>query len=98
MSKCGDGTVRVLQMTACPDAGWRAVFADETSATGYFVEPVACWLLVDHGGESHVHPATALATVVGDATEAANYLGVISPIAEPEELIAAINRTMPKTA
>jgi len=101
MSKCGDGHVRVLQMIACPDPGWRAVFADDSKA-GYFIEPVACWLLVEHqsthGTETHVHPAAPLGTVVSDATEAQNYLGVISPKDNPEEFVAVVTQAMKKTA
>lgn len=79
MSKCGVGPVHVVQMTPCTDVQWRAVFADPSTPKGYYVEPVACWLLVEHDGEHHVHPACAIATVVSDATRIDSYLGVASP-------------------
>lgn len=75
---CGDGPVKILQMTSC-DSGWRAVFAPAPGSDAAYTEPVACWLLVEHDGETHVHPACALGADVCDATLAANYLGVIAP-------------------
>jgi len=88
MSKCGEGVVRVVQIASCLEAGWRAVFALEDG--GVEAEPVACWLLVDHGGDVHVHPACAMGAEVGDATRAGNYCGVVSPSSAPEDLLEAV--------
>lgn len=83
MSHCGDGSVRVVQMTAC-QVGWQAVFRTpkeefDHGAHSAFVVPIACWLLVEHDGEMHVHPTAMLGDAVRDVTEAENYLGIISP-------------------
>lgn len=91
MSKCGDGAVHVLQMVACTDARWCAVFADPLSKSGYRTEPVACWLLVEHSdGERHVHPAVSLATAVSDATLVDDYVGVAGPGVDPAVLVKAL--------
>jgi hypothetical protein len=96
MGKCGEGAVRVVQIATCLEAGWQAVFGiDGTVET----EPVACWLLVDHGGDQHVHPACAMGVEVGDATRAGNYLGIIPPGGDPKLLLepvaAAIGQAAP---
>ena len=75
MAKCGEGTAEILQVVAC-DRAFQAAFLvnDEIETV-----PVACWFLVDHDGDRHLHPAVVMGDEVGDATLAGNYLGVISP-------------------
>lgn len=95
MSKCGDGPIRVTQMTACPDIGWRVVFVDTGMGRGpYYTLPVACWLLVMHGDEEHIHPAVALATAVSDATLVEGYVGVASPGENPMDLVEAYKQSV----
>lgn len=95
----GNGTSRVLQMIAC-NGGWQAIFrapdADpsDQSKRQWFMEPVVCWLLVEQDGETEVHPAVPLGTVVGDATTAANYLCVV-PNRNQAEAIEAIRKIAP---
>lgn len=79
---------RILQITSCTEAGWRAVFEMEDGTIT--TEPVACWLLVDVDGEQHVHPAAALGSDIADAACVENYLGVIAPGAGPEVLLQAV--------
>ena len=87
MAICGEGPIRVLSVTSCPE-GWEAVFTSIENGADLDTEPVACWLLVEHGAATHVHPAVAFPDGVSDATCAANYLGVISPEGDPEDLLA----------
>lgn len=75
MANCGDGIAQIVALVPCSESGWRAIFDEGGPVT----EPVACWLLVDHDGERHVHPAVAMAGLVQDATLAANYVGVVAP-------------------
>jgi hypothetical protein len=81
---------RILQITSCTEAGWRAVFETEDGAVA--TEPVACWLLVDVDGEQHVHPAAALGSDIADAACVKNYLGVVPPGTDPEVLLQAVAR------
>ena len=76
MAKCGEGIAKILQIVPCDQSGFRAAFiVDEKVET----TPVACWLLVDHDGDVHIHPAVAMGDEVTDATLAGNYGGVVSP-------------------
>lgn len=84
MARCGQGAVRVIQIASCDVADWRAVFLLEDGALG--TEPVACWLLVDHDGDQHLHPAVPMGVEVCDATYAGNYLGVVPPGVDPATL------------
>ncbi len=65
-------------MTPC-QPGWRAVFQDQTVSVGVRGEPIACWVLVSHGEDVHVHPFVAMGTVLEDATLAIEYICVAAP-------------------
>ena len=67
-------------LTAC-EPGWVAVFAMSDANDDFELEPIACWLHVDAPhGMGEVRPICALGGEVCDATQAANYVGVIGPI------------------
>jgi hypothetical protein len=72
---CGQKPSRIIQILSC-EPGWRATFRvnkDVHSA------PIVCWLLVDHDGDRHIHPAALMAGQITDVTLAGNYLGVVEP-------------------
>ena len=89
MAKCGDGAVKVLQVAGCADPGWRAVFEGVSGKRGksYTTESIAAWLLVDHGGHVHLHPACPMGSQIEDATTADNFLGVAAPDEDVEKLV-----------
>ncbi len=77
-------------LTTC-QPGWFAVFEDGDG--GFSTEPVACWLLTAAPGNQEVRPICALGGDICDATQAANYLGVVGPGIKPETLVSAARRS-----
>ena len=76
-------------LVAC-QPGWLAVF-EQTDGDGYATEPVACWLYVEtpHRTAEDVRPVCALGGDICDASQAANYIGVVGPGGDPKKLVAA---------
>lgn len=68
--------------------GWLAVF-EAVGAHGFTTEPIACWVLMTTIGEPVVHPICALGGDICDATQAANFVGVVGPNGDPKRLYEA---------
>lgn len=80
------------QLTVC-QPGWAAVFQKPDEA-GYVTEPIACWMLGDEEDDD-VRPICALGGSMSDATQAANFLGVLAPGVNPDHWYRTI-RALPE--
>jgi len=70
--------------------GWLAVFEEINAADGFFTEPIACWQLSEGEYAAEVRPICALGGDVCDASDVANYIGVVGPGGDPKKLVAAL--------
>jgi hypothetical protein len=83
-------------LVAC-QPGWLVVFEEIDAVDGFFTEPIACWQLAEGPClTAEVRPICALGGDVCDASDVANYVGVVGPGGDPKKLVAALQEARRK--